>query len=399
MSKVYVCIASKETLANLIPAIIVKPDVVWIISSETMVEKAQQLAVSIESALPNCELHNNHNLPDTSFESMSDFALNIAISIEQAYPDSPIIYNGTGGTKLMFAAFQEAFWDHQICYADTQHDQLLYLRPEHTRQPFSNELNIKDYLLANGLDARKALSDSEEWRQSVEERKALTFWLAKNTEHLQNFFPQLNGLVAGAVYEENRTQKLSSQASHLKCKPKGKWEESLEKFQSLGLIDREDNLTFRFQNLEAAKYIGGQWIEEYVWLVANNLNCHDVACGLEITTQKHHKDNIRNELDCVICHHNRMVIVECKTSQFGKKEQKDSEILYKIDSIGGKVGGVFGERLLISALPLDHVTSSNRSVKNSSRAETMSINLLDGKNIIQLETMLKNWIDSGKLIV
>jgi hypothetical protein len=397
MSKVYVCIVSKETLANLIPAIIVKPDVAWIISSETMIEKAKQLTTSIENALPNCKLYNEYNLPDDSFESISDFALDLAITIEQAFPDSQIIYNGTGGTKLMFAAFQEAFWNHQICYADTQHDQLMYLRPEHTKQTFSNELNIKDYILANGLEPRKAQSDSDEWQKSVAERKAVTFWLAQNTEHLQHFFPQLNGLVADAVYKENHIEKLSSQPSHLKCKPKGKWEETLRKLQSLGLIDREDSQTFRFQNLESAKYIGGQWIEEYVWLVAKNTGCHDVACSLEITTQKHHKDNIRNELDCVICHHNRMIIIECKTSQFGKQEQKDSGILYKIDSIGAKVGGAFGQRLLISALPLDHTTSNNRQVKNSSRAETMSINLLDGKNIIQLETMLKNWMNTGKL--
>lgn len=397
MSTVYICIASKETLANLIPAIMIKPDIVWIVSSSTMIEKADQLAKSIQSSLPQTELNKNYELPDSSFELMSDFALDFVVSLEQTYPESSLIYNGTGGTKLMFAAFQDAFWEHKICYADTQHDQLLFLRPDHHHQGFGNELDIKSYLLANGLDARKALSDNNEWIEQTQQRKALTFWLAKNTEALENFFPQLNGLVANAVYKENNREQLSQQSSHLKCTPKGKWEESLAKFESFDLIDREDSQTFRFQNLEAAKYIGGQWIEEYVWLVAKNAGCYDVACGLEVTTQKHHKDNIRNELDGIICHHNRLIVIECKTSQFGKIEQKDSDILYKIDSVGGKAGGAFGQRLLVSALPLDHITSSKRDVKNTSRADSMNITTLDGKTINQLEAMLKQWMEVGEL--
>lgn len=397
MSTVYICIASKQTLANLIPAIMIKPDIVWIVSSATMIEKADRLAKSIQSSLPKIELNKNYELPDSSFELMSDFALNFVVSLEQTYPESSLVYNGTGGTKLMFAAFQEAFWEHKICYADTQHDQLFFLRPDHHHQEFGNELNIKSYLLANGLEARKALSDNDKWLEQTQQRKALTFWLARNTEALQDFFPQLNGLVVNAIYKENNREYLSQEARHLKCKPKGKWEESLTKLESFGLIDRENDQTFRFQNLAAAKYIGGQWIEEYIWLVAQNVGCHDVACGLEFTTQKHHKDNIRNELDGIICHHNRLLVIECKTSQFGKVEQKDSGILYKIDSVGGQAGGAFGQRLLVSALPLDRVIAGKRNVKNTSRADSMDITTLDGKAINQLEAMLKEWMEVGEL--
>ena len=158
------------------------------------------------------------------------------------------------------------------------------------------------------------------------------------------------------------------------------------------MIDREDKQTFRFQNLHAAEYIGGKWLEGYAWLIACKLECHDIRCGLQVTAQKHHKDNIRNELDCIICHHNRLMIIECKTSRFGSTEQKDSDILYKLDSISKSAGGLFGRRLLLSALPLDHITARNRNVKNRSRADSMDITTLDGKAITRLESFLTQWM-------
>ena len=229
MQSLYICIASGQTLANLIPAIMIKPNIIWVVSTETMLEKAEQLEKCIRSTLPETEIQRCDLLSDKSFEQMGDYALELEEKIQTHYPDTQVIYNVTGGNKLMSMAFSEVFWEYHICYTDTQHDSLLYLRPDYKQLPFANELDIEHYLLANGLDSRQAESDSLEWQQLVQARKPLTFWLAKHTEQLKDLFTLLNRLVSESIYQKGRDRKLSSTACNLSYQPKGVWEEALPK--------------------------------------------------------------------------------------------------------------------------------------------------------------------------
>lgn len=398
MEGTYLCIASGQNLANLIPAIMLRPEVIYIVSSQAMQDQAEQLEVCIRRCLPESKVVMRNKLSDTSFEEMQYKAIEIESEILDNTSTTRLVYNSTGGNKLMSTAFSDTLATHEICYADTQHDCLLYLKPEYRKQAFSNELDVEIYLMANGLITRRAESDSDAWQDKALARKSLSYWLAKHCQTLGTLLSKLNRLVNESVHQEGREKVLKTSSCHIDTAPKGMWEETLDKLEHFGLIDREDSQTFRFQNLAAAEYVGGKWLEEYAWLVASNLNVHDVRCGLQVTTSKHHKDNIRNELDCVLCHHNRLLVIECKTGRFGNMEQKDSDVLYKLSSLGTLAGGTFGKQLLLSAQLLDHTTATDKQVKNRSRADTMSITPLDGDRVIELERVIKHWMKTGELL-
>jgi Holliday junction resolvase len=140
------------------------------------------------------------------------------------------------------------------------------------------------------------------------------------------------------------------------------------------------------------RYLSGAWLEEYFYLVAKRAGLIDVHSGIEITDNFDTKKNIRNELDGVATQGNRVLLVECKTSSFGKDQTKDSSIVYKLDSIAHQVGGIFFTTLLLSAQQLDHTTSSNRDVYTTARANAADIRVVAGKDLLKLEAALKYWV-------
>lgn len=97
-----------------------------------------------------------------------------------------------------------------------------------------------------------------------------------------------------------------------------------------------------------------------------------------------------NELDLVFIASNRLYIVECKT---GKMTEKDfasgsepvASIIYKADSLGDRVGGIFTISMLCSLeqLPPAHAR----------RAATPGVKIVAGQNIKNLRKIIIEWIN------
>jgi hypothetical protein len=49
----------------------------------------------------------------------------------------------------------------------------------------------------------------------------------------------------------------------------------------------------------------------------------------------------------LVVHNNPLLVIECKKLRFGTA--KDSEVIYKLDSITDEMNGLFGSTLLVSA--------------------------------------------------
>ena len=86
---------------------------------------------------------------------------------------------------------------------------------------------------------------------------------------------------------------------------------------------------------ESALFLRGGWLEEYAWHTVKQEDVHDVRCGVEVTGDD--AEHIRNEFDILACHRNELLVIECKTLRY--HEQNDSEIAYKIESLGNQVRG------------------------------------------------------------
>nr|MDT0252513.1 DUF1887 family CARF protein [Endozoicomonas sp.] len=229
-----------------------------------------------------------------------------------------------------------------------------------------------------------------------------TKWLADNIDRVvksdgSGFLPQINGLIHRDVLDANGGLKSSRDYQELSYVSR-RDHELLKRLSEEGILSwtAGDEKKIQFTSAESARYMGGRWLEEYVWHIARDAGAECLAAGQDITAEQQRKDDVRNELDLVIVHNNRLLLVECKTGQI-QKEQRDSEVIYKLDSLANHAGGLFCERLLVSAAPLDHERKNGQKVKVSSRARSYDIDVLQYQGLKKLREVLLGWMETGVL--
>ncbi|AMO56224.1 hypothetical protein GZ77_05270 [Endozoicomonas montiporae] len=403
-----VCIVTKQNAANILPVMTMKPDIVVLAVSDDMKmgsENLSQWFLTHGDFRPE-QIVAMDGLPDRGIDRISDYALELLIKIEEQWPDYKVILNTTGGNKLMTLAMVDAFRKggvSDMVYADTQHNVLEVIEPAKTPSiPISSVFTISGYLAAQNRIARKASSDEQAWCERALERKALTKWLANHMDKLLQekgggILPQINGAAALALDKNGGLKPHCNQQDLHYVNPPSK--AVLKKLKENGILEWSEDRpnTVYFTHAEPTRYISGGWLEEYVWHIATDSNAEHVAAGLDIHDGQHRKDDVRNELDLVLVHNNRMLLVECKTSQIQKDRQKESDIIHKLDSIGTHAGGLFCERLLVSASPLDHENRQGRTIKVSSRAKGYSIDVLQYLEIKQFRQLIDHWLAKGEL--
>ncbi|MCW7552283.1 DUF1887 family CARF protein [Endozoicomonas gorgoniicola] len=405
---VMVCIATQQNAANILPVMTVRPDVVVVAVSGEMKARGDALKQWLQKHGDYRPEHIvlKQDLPSHGVNRITDYALNLLIDLKDQWSDYRLILNATGGNKLMTLAFVDVFRQEgveQILYADTDHDVLEVVEPAKTPSiPISSTFTIAGYLDAQDRIARQPDSDKEPWCDKANERKALTKWLVEHIQDLMQeqgggILPQLNKAAAnaldknGGLKPNEHLQTLNYVGYHGK--------RILKKLKEEGIFEwsEERPETLYFSNAEAARYIKGRWLEEYVWHIARDSDAEHVAAGLDIHDGKHRKDDVRNELDLVIVHNNRLLLVECKTSQMQKDKQKDADIIHKLDSIGSHAGGLFCERMLVSAAPMDYENQKGRKIKVVSRAKSYDIDVLQYNEIKQFRDIINHWVNTGDL--
>jgi len=211
-------------------------------------------------------------------------------------------------------------------------------------------------------------SASDDWKQQASQRKALTKWLAEQVVDLGEFWSIMDGMVANALAETARgvPAVIEQPAQQFKQPPRGLWLQALTKMagQQLCQWDATKPESLYFHDVAGAQYLGGQWLEEYVWHIASELKPDEVKANVEFTEMGAPKDDIRNEMDCVVVHHNRLLMIECKTVNFKKSTDKNDGIVYKLESLGHRAGGLYGTQWLISARTLDQATAKRAKEYN-----------------------------------
>jgi hypothetical protein len=172
--------------------------------------------------------------------------------------------------------------------------------------------------------------------------------MAGRSADLGALLRELNHLAREALDESG--EELLAPTQVLRRAPPFPWSGLLREASALGVIGWDGAREVRFRDAEAARYLGGAWLEELAWLAASDERPDDLQCG--VTGRWEEAEGARNELDLVLVHRNRLLLVECKTLRLGVNESRDQEILYKLDSLGEDVRSLFGQTLLLSARAL-----------------------------------------------
>ncbi|UJP06369.1 MAG: DUF1887 family CARF protein [Nitrosomonas sp.] len=368
----HLILVSAQPIPNITPMLddAVKPKKVIMLVSPDMQERARALetifkprGISVES----CAIADPWNA-----EQVSDKVLDILCH----YPDGDIALNATGGTKLMSIAACEAFRSANapIYYVHPRYDRLLWLSPKLPPHELAGRLKLKDYLMAYGADQVDIPAGVQSVPRAIQE---LTHQLLAGINRYADELGTLNYL----AYQADNPR-LNAKIDHTRQARPMLWE-LLELFENAGICRLEHRM-ISFPDQSARFIANGGWLEMHTYAACFQLKqkcgIQDVACNIVIQRHPAGKTAVKNEIDVGLIHANRLHLIECKT----KHVEKNSDMLYKLDSLRDLMGGLQGRVMLISFNSLDKASRA--------RASELDIALCCHSDLKHLQQHLANWI-------
>jgi Holliday junction resolvase len=371
----HICIATGQNLANLIPSLQLGARQVVILETAAMRASAGNLQVALRSrGVAAVRVPFDDSTPDAIVRSSEEIATR--------FGEQPILLNITGGHKLMTLALAEQMPvadDLHVVYAETRHDRLDWLKPRAEIEPMQDVLRLEDILLAHGYRKGGDGLRDVAWQQTASERESLTRWLGEEAARLAPNFGVLNSLSDQALATGEANLFRASQ--RLPYTPGGTFSELLRRAQDKKLLHWDGETDIHFAAPEAAAYFRGGWLEEYVWLKLRGLKPRDWSVRLEVKTIQ---GETLNELDAVVVHRNRLLVIECKTRRFGRDFYKDADHIYKLAQLSRQLGGIMSGSLLLSAREI--------SPEVRARAQESNVEVLAAADVGGLTDYLRRWM-------
>ena len=396
MDDVHVCLLSGQLLPNLIPVLMEQPNRVYLVTTPEMEQSGHFRRMQRLLRSRNVEVRKRTGAPSAGFTTIRNCASKLANELAAGEAGNRIVLNATGGTKLLSMGFVEVFRERlegyslRVIYTDTEHQMIETLVPRDQEPvPMRGVLLAETYLAAQGMALKSAASDGSAWRTAAGNRASLTDFLASNCSDLGQFFGILNGLVHGHKEASGALSadggELVNPGQQFQQRPRGLWRDALIRIADAGLLWWDGAERVRFESAEAARYLGGHWLEEYAWLAAEFVGFDDFRCSVVGRWEMQSgPDTPTNEFDLIAVHDNRLLIIECKTGRLGTSEQA---VTSRLESLGRNAGGLFGTSLLLSAREL---TSTMKS-----RCRSLGIRVLEEKDITKFRSSLEQWRDTG----
>ncbi len=372
----HVCIATGQNLANLIPAIQLQAKEVVILETPEMRDSAGNLKAALKArGIAVRRMPFDDATPESIVASAQQISLELGVA--------PLVLNATGGHKLMTLALTAEMEDLagdnlHLLYCETRSNRLDWLKPSPVTEPMADVLKIEDILLAQGYRIRSRGDRDVRSSANAQARESLTRRLGDEAGKLAGFFGLLNDLANKALGEPDGTFQPKQSMPYT---PSGRIAELLQQAQHLGLMQWDEDTLIVFTSPDAARYFCGGWLEEYAWIKLRGLRPTDWATNLEVETVD---GKTPNELDAVVAHRNRLLVIECKTRRFGVDTAKDADYVYKLAQLARQIGGLMGRGLLLSA----------RSVSDEVRlrAKESQLDVLAAEEVGNLAEYLKSWL-------
>ncbi|QWF71551.1 DUF1887 family protein [Methylomonas paludis] len=299
---------------------------------------------------------------------------NLILDILDAYKPGEIALNATGGTKPMAIAAYDVFreFKHPVFYVQ---DQLIWLYPKNKPQALAQHLKLKDYLSAYGAD----LINMPDHTGVIAPVHKLTETLVNNMGIYANELGTLNYLALKA-----KNQQLCVEIEDGPQARPHLWD-IFDIFAAAGLCTINGH-RLTFSNETARFTANGGWLESYAYGLCLKLKkskgIQDIANNITIERQSASANPVKNEIDIGLIYANSLHIIECKTKRF--KENNDTDILYKLDSLRDLMGGLQSKAMLVSF---------NRLEKSSlARAKELKIELCCHSELRNLHQHLEHWL-------
>lgn len=357
---IHIVIVSDHSLANIIPALLEKPDLVYMVCSASMEKKGVHTRLKRFLNARNIGVELQTGVSGAGFEAIQLAACELEDNLKKNYPEAELVLNVTGGTKLLAMGFYSVLSGSvsRVIYTDTARSRIENIpggkEPPQPPTDIPNLLDVPTYLETQGFKYSKSDSDVASWEQEVQERKAACKFLISKigNPRVKSFIKSMNSLVGRAIRTDAGfppEQYLSGSSQTLSFTPSGVESEIMSELARGNVIKwNNGERAFEIEGMSAARYLSGGWLEEYAWHILKDAGIYDVRKG--VTGYWAGSKTAKNEFDVLGCHANRMLFIECKTLDFNDEisKKKDSDVAYKVDSLGEDVRGLFGETWLLS---------------------------------------------------
>jgi len=339
--KTLICLVSKQSMANVIPALEIKPDKVILLSTA----EEKNTALNIQNALAK----NNINT-DIHKDLISPYKLDKiqkAINKIIAADNSEFILNVTGGTKIMAITAFEIFKENnlKVIYYDPDHHQIMKLFPGYSDEKVKLTIKIEDYLLAYGYKITEDLTNSGR----AESKQKL--FNAFNETRFHEFIYFLDFIKKNFQLNEPKIFKTIFDFRFTK------------NYDAITITDLKSKQNVKY-GLPEFKI--GDWLEDFVYLKLKNKGYDDIKYGVKIKNGK-----VSNEIDVIASKNCRLCLFSCKS---GKSDQYD---IVQLEILRNLAGGIFGKAFLIT-------TDISRNLITD-RANALKIPILNEKDIFEFK--------------
>jgi hypothetical protein len=370
---VHVCIATGQNAANLIPLKQLDAQEIWILQTPNMKANAAHLQTALRRE---GRLIERVDFDDSSPEAIIRSSQDVTLRLD----GRQVILHATGGTKLMVLALSEELrllgtgvGSLDVLYAETRRQQIDWLGRQPRTEPMADVLDLQDMLLVQGyrIEGESRHADAQARAQT---RADITRDLGDNAAKHAKYLGALNAIAEGAAkgqYERDLT-------SIMKHAPRGGLADLLEQAQAKGLLRWDGELAITFADKQAAKYLCGGWLEEFVLLKLTGIARPGYfSINLQIVSAT---GGVPNEIDAMLVHRNRVLLIECKTR---RQDEKVQDAFYKLAQLRERLGGSVAASLYLSARPVD--------VEVLKRAKEYGIDVLAADKVTGLVAWIRNW--------
>ncbi|MDN3651365.1 DUF1887 family CARF protein [Thalassotalea ponticola] len=385
---IHINLLSAQTIPNTIPILAMKPSVqkiYLVVAGNDFVGKAQHLKQFYKrNDIDDVEIF---SCPDANdYYSLRYKAKELFDNIQAFYPGQQVILNATCGTKPMSFAFVRQFDDPSenslAIYVAANSNQIIFLSDSDKLKNVdtSSVMTIDDYLYLNMFQLQKKTGTSCD--DDVQARASIT----KSILQLATEYPKLISLINHLAQKScfNRPSYFQPMVP-LANTPRGTVAELFAILEYQGLIQYTDT-SITFDSPEVARYIGGGWFEELIYLAAIEAQVEEVALNVtgKLISDDGEISSVQNELDVVLLHNNHMMIVEAKTANWENSVSSGQEAMSKLDSLSQQYGGSDTKALIAIFYPLpEQVAQRIESIRHLSALHVQTYE--------QLVETFKNW--------
>lgn len=367
---VHICLVSKQLLPNLLLccAESTRPERVILLVTVAMRKQGKLLEELIQQQGCQVEI--------VGVDSYDINLLQKQLSeLLSKFSQTSIAMNVTGGNKLMaLAAFLET-WSCDVAafYIDTDTDTLWQLGEHSQQSPLPDLLKAKLYLQAYGYRIISAGA------KSIPPGLAqLTAELVEDVEHWNSAIKSLNfyaSMATNSLYTELNSHDLK----------KHEFRQLLDKLEQNKLLSVSTTRLI-FADEEARTFANGGWLEQHVLGMVQQLKVEGRIRDVVLNGVIEDSSGTKNEIDVLFTARNRLFIIECKTKNMHTEKSRVDEMVYKLESLKGLVGGLYGQAMLLSYFP---VPSADRA-----RCTSFGLALVEGRQLKDLRSRLCQWIDA-----